>query len=202
MLRCSHPGSRRTAWRSFTIFASSCALLLSGALTAQAEQLNPTQGIPPGSLVRPVFQPCPPNTTTYPNPTYPNAPAVYGCQFVINDNGNSPTGNAIGIRLGRPGPLGSGAFGAIHYQTDHNLSDDAVATVIANNGAPTVRPDGRWVYGLRGIAAGEVLITIEVVVDPAVTNVDNFPFGVVTAYCVGPTVCPEGIDAAMEPLYA
>lgn len=101
---------------------------------------------PDGYLVRPVFQDCPPDTMTYPNRRHPAAEAVHACQFVVNDNGNR--GRPIGVRLGRPGPLGSGAFGLLHFTTDHNLSDDAVATVIANNAAPLVRADGRWLYGL------------------------------------------------------
>lgn len=44
-------------------------------------------------------------------------------------------------------------------------------------------------------------MTIEVVVDPA-TSVDGYAFGVVTACCIGPTRCPDGIDAGMAIRYA
>ncbi|MGI5127080.1 hypothetical protein ACQEVB_09735 [Pseudonocardia sp. CA-107938] len=114
---------------------------------------------------------------------------------MINDNGNK--GNPIIVRLGRPGSLGSGAFGLVHFTTDHNLSDDAVATVIANNAAPQRRSfDNRWLYGLTARLGDYSLVTIEVVVDPS-PSVDGQPFGVVTAYCLGPTRCPDGIDQAM-----
>ncbi|GAA1275865.1 hypothetical protein GCM10009609_43600 [Pseudonocardia aurantiaca] len=174
-------------------------MLIAASPTAVAHASG-AQGppLPPGTLVAPVEKDCPRNTEQYPNEAFPNAEAIYSCQFVVQDNGN--TGYPVIIRLGRPGPLGSGAFGLIHYTVDHNVSDEMVAAVIANNAAGLRRRDGRYVYGLRGVAFGETIYTVEVIVDRS-KSVDGHDFGVVTAYCLGPTVCPEGLEESMRALY-
>lgn len=148
-----------------------------------------------GPLVAPVNLGCPAGTTAYPPPN-----DIYSCVAVYGDNanrGDSAGGFDVGMRAGRADPSG---FGLLHAAVDHNLAQRTLAYVVVNNAEPRYREDGRLDYGLTYEYADVGILSIEVIVEPAVDDLemtpDNSAFGLTTAYCVGVNVCPDGVNAS------
>lgn len=63
------------------------------------------------------------------------------------DNGN--TGHPVLLRQGAKQD-----FGYLHAFLDHGLDEESIATVIVNNAAGRIQPNGRLLYGLRYEVAG------------------------------------------------
>lgn len=143
-----------------------------------------------GTLVRPIRRACPVGTTNYSGPAQP-----FSCLAVYSDNANG--GHPVGLRQGRPDPAG---FGLLHVITDHNLDELSIATTITNNAGGIAQGNNRFLYGMRYEIAGVGLIAVEVIEDRSPSNAapDAFSLGVVTAYCVGMTRCPDEVDQSIE----
>lgn len=106
-------------------------------------------------LVRPQPFPCRSGTTNYKGSSQP-----YSCLVVFRDNANK--GHSVGLRQGRSNPSG---FGLLHALGDHNVDQESIGTVIANNAAG-IKQGTRYLYGLRFEARGFPLVAVEVIAIP------------------------------------
>lgn len=148
-----------------------------------------------GFLVRPIPMPCPAETQNKQGNQWP-----YSCLAVYQDNGNH--GHGVLLRQGHADPNG---FGLLHAEQDHNVDELTLATTIVNNrvSLPNTRPSGgptRRLYGMAYEVGPFNLVTVEVAEETAPSNQsgDNHQLGVLTAYCLGMTRCPDEVNASVQ----
>jgi hypothetical protein len=134
---------------------------------------------------------------------YRGALMPYRCHSAVID----PLGRTVILRQGQSGPEGSGGFGWLHAQQDHNLDYEAIERVISSSNPLEVgRGDkrrSRYIADYR--VAGNDMISIWVIVDRKPSNAapDGEPLGVVTAFCKYPAKgdpenrCPDWVDETM-----
>lgn len=139
-------------------------------------------------LVPPIRRPCPGGTTNYPGDA-----ARYNCLSVYGDNANR--GHLVGLRQGTPDPAG---FGFLHALQDHNVDEETIGTIIANNAAGIDQGNDRFLYGLRYEVAGRPVVFLELIEDrkPSRAAPDDYSLGTVTSYCRGQpnNECPDWVN--------
>jgi hypothetical protein len=101
------------------------------------------------------------------------------------------------LRQGHADPAG---FDLLHALQDHNVDEHTIATVIFNSAAGEDQGANRFRYGLRFEVAGLGLVAVEVIEDrsPSTASPDRQGLGVLTAYCVGMTRCPDEVNESIE----
>lgn len=147
--------------------------------------------------------PCPTNTQNHTGPAQP-----YSCLAVYLDNANR--GHHVLLRQGHGDPAG---FGLLHAVNDHNIDEHSIATTIVNSAAGIFQPNlstdpdsggpaggQRYLYGMTYEVGSLGLVSVEVREDraPSTASTDNDSLGVLTAYCVGMTRCPDEVDESIE----
>ncbi|MGB6162786.1 MAG: hypothetical protein WBF75_09475 [Pseudonocardiaceae bacterium] len=101
------------------------------------------------------------------------------------------------MRQGHADPAG---FGLLHAVGDHNIDENSIATTIVNSAAGIAQGNNRFLYGMTYEIAGLGLLSVEVLEDrqPSTASPDSDALGVLTAYCVGMTRCPDEVDESIE----